>query len=65
MTELDDLHSVRWEMDAEGDGTAFIYVYRGDTLVQQEHFFDSLDDLPKHIAEAIRQDGGARGERVF
>ena len=65
MTELDSLHSVRWKMNVEGGGAAFVFAYRDDTLVQQEHFFNSLDDLPEHIAEVIRQDGGTGGERVF
>ena len=51
MTELESLHSIRWEMDDEGGGMAFVFVYRDDTLVQQEQSFDSLDDLPEHIAE--------------
>ena len=61
MTELDDLHSVRWEMNDEGGGSAFVFAYRDETLVQQEHFFDSLDELPDHLAEAIRKDGGCFG----
>ena len=65
MTELRDLHSVRWRMDDEGGGSAFVFAYRDETLVQHEHFFDSLDELPDHIAEIIRQDGGTEGERVF
>jgi hypothetical protein len=52
-------------MNVEGGGAAFVFAYQGDTLVQQEHFFNALDDLPKHIAEAIRQDGGTEGERIF
>ena len=65
MAELESLHSVRWERDEAGGGAAFVFVYRDETLVQQEHFFNSLDDLPEHIATVIRQDGGTQGERVF
>ena len=65
MTELDSLHSVRWKMNVEGGGAAFVFAYRDDTLVQQEYFFNALEDLPEHIAEAIRQDGGTEGERIF
>ena len=51
-------------MDDEGGGTAFVFVYRDDTVVQQEHHFESLDDLPEHIAVVIRERGGNEGEII-
>ncbi len=65
VSETDNIHSIRWEMDDEGGSMAFVFVYRDDTVAQRKHPFDSLDDLPEHIAELILEHGGTEGEIIF
>ncbi len=51
-------------MDDEGGGTALVFVYKRDQLVEEKYSFNSLNDLPERIAAAIRERGGTEGEIV-
>lgn len=54
--------SYRWIIDDDGGGTLFTFTDDGSGVVESTIDFESLDDLPKGLAEAIRQDGDTRGE---
>jgi hypothetical protein len=54
--------SYRWVIDEDGGGTLRTFTDDGARVVESTIDFDSLEDLPKGLAEAIRDDGGTEGE---
>ena len=51
-----------WHLDEDGGGTANIMADRRLSVDKCRYVFDSLDELPPVISEAIRKDGRAAGE---
>jgi hypothetical protein len=54
--------SYRWVIDEDGGGTLYTFTDDGSQVVESTIDFDSLDELPENLADAIREDGGTRGE---
>ena len=62
MMEGARLLEVRWELDEDGGGTAWLLLdFDGVELHQQRVIFESLDSLGTVISTAIRDDGGTEG----
>jgi hypothetical protein len=53
---------LRWQLDEDGGGTAWLFEDVGQAAEQHRFVFNSLDELPPDLAAAIREDGGTRGE---
>ena len=52
----------RWRLDEDGGGTAFVFTDHRSHVDETKYVFDSLDELPEWMAEAIREDGRLEGE---
>ena len=44
-------------LDDQGGGKAIVRTDAGDKATSEEYMFNSLDELPPDIAEAIRRNG--------
>ena len=56
---------LRWQLDADGGGTAWLFEEVGEGVKETKLPFDSLDNLPADLATAIREDGEKSGEVVL
>jgi len=57
--------SIRWQLDEDGGGTAWVVSKDGDGFVESKYVFDSLktaDQIPPDLANVIRNDGRTSGE---
>lgn len=55
---------VRWQLDYDGGGTAFVLTDHKRQVEEHRFDFGSLEDLPAKLADAIRKDGRRQGQIV-
>lgn len=53
---------IRWRLDEDGGGEAFVFIDYRSHVDERKYVFDSLEELPRPVAEAIRKDGRIEGE---
>ena len=52
---------LRWRLNEDGGGTYWLDIEKGPHVDAQRCVFDSLDQIPENIANAIRSDGRTSG----
>ena len=53
--------NIEWRIDDDGGGELKVFVWGVEGVTLKRRSFESLDDLPDDIAEAIQSDGRDEG----
>ena len=57
-----EIISISWHLDEDGGGEVFVTIDHKSHVDDHKYVFESLDELPPDIAEAIRKDGRTKGK---